>query len=205
MDAEGSGREYKCDLHVAEVDDRDYDNLFMDFNGREYNHVFDFRLARFVRAWYPTATDADNCSLEDMLERGGEGYNAIDFLFSLLCHARHEWVRENDGEPTLEQCCDELTSWSDSNCQYGARVIVWESGTREVRWGFGDEYAWADLDAVLKGVTLETGEEPDWWDDNLMTDYEYCDFHGQRFLKGDNLPADDPRSHGYEEEEEEED
>ncbi|SIT50048.1 hypothetical protein BN2476_740092 [Paraburkholderia piptadeniae] len=203
LDAEGSGREYKCDLHVAEVDDRDYENLFIDIDGGKYNHVFGFRLARFVRAWYPTATSAENCSLEDMLKRGGDGYDAIDFLLHLLGQARNEWVSENDREPSFEQCCDELASWGlHYDCHYGVRVIVWESGMREVRWGYGDKYCWTDLDEVLKSVTLKTGDAPDWWDED-WTDYEYWDFRGQLFLKREDLPVDDPRSHDCEEEEEE--
>ncbi|NPT58121.1 hypothetical protein [Paraburkholderia elongata] len=190
-------------LRVREVDDRDYETLFVDSNGSRGDDLHGFRLARFVRAWYPTVTGADDCSLEDMLKRGSDGYEAIDFLLRLLGEARDEWVSENGGEPTFEQCCDELASWSlHYDCQYGARVIVWESGMREVRWGYGDKYCWADLDAVLEGVTLPDGQAPDWWDED-WTDYEYCDFRGQHFVKREDLPADDPRSPEYEDDEQE--
>jgi hypothetical protein len=182
--------------------DRSYENLFVGKDGqRTTRRIHGFRLARFVRAWYPVAAEA-GCPLEYLVANcNSRGEAALDLLLRLLSEAHDEWKSENDGEPTFEQVCDELASWG-AYSQFGAQVIEWEhSGNREVRWGFGDNYSWADLDAVLKAVTLADGQAPDWWDED-WTEYEYFNWRGEQcFVKREDLPESDPRHPDYEAEE----
>jgi hypothetical protein len=172
-----------------------YEELFTDNTTTEIDAD---KLESYVRHWYALEASEKDKPLEQLVKHGTSGYydKAVDYVITLL-----HWARAEVGadEPTVAQCCEELASWGRRyNECFGCRVIEWESGNRSVEWGSGDDYLWADLDALLKAMPQE-GELPYWWSEE-WTDYEYNDWRGQRFVKQEDLPENDPRHPDYEEE-----
>lgn len=99
-------------------------------------HLHAFRLAAFVRAWYGSAAER---TIESRLADCTYNGDALDCLFGVLGEAWYAWIAENGcegDEPTLEQVCECVAVWGlQYMSEFGARVIDWDTASREVLWG----------------------------------------------------------------------
>lgn len=189
--------------------DRAYDTLFVDKNGERTPRLQGFRLAAFTRAWHAIPGYKSDVTVEDwvMTYDTYRGRGALDCLFAVLSDVWSEGVADGVWEePTLEQVCDRVASLGGIAYEdvFGARVIEWDSGACEVRWGSGDAYTWVSLEEVLRAIPLPQNQVPAWWDDD-WTDYEEIAWNGsQRFVKNRDLSTRDPRHPDYIEADDEE-
>ncbi|MEZ2307118.1 hypothetical protein [Caballeronia sp. Lep1P3] len=147
-----------------------------------------------VRTHYANSDAADEDLTAEQVVASGKCYGdtAMDILLCLLASEKHDTEYG-----TLEECCDELARYpldKETHTQLGVRVREYESGAREVSWGFGDDYVHIHgIRDLLEHAQLQEDTMPIWFDDEWVEvwDYDASLAYGGRWVTKASIEARD--------------
>ncbi|MGF6937136.1 hypothetical protein OKW41_006298 [Paraburkholderia sp. UCT70] len=141
-----------------------------------------------VRAHFAVSGAAAAGLTPEQAVASGRSYN--DTAMDLLLHMLSVQVPDTENG-TLEECCEELSRCAlntQTDLGLGVRVREYESGAREVSWGFGDDYGTTVLRDLLQHAQLPADTVPAWFDGEWVEVFEYGT-NGGRWVTKASLEA----------------